>query len=109
LLESVIVNPPAGAPPDRLTVQVEVAPPLRLVGTHVIELRVTCDTREIAAVCEVPPRDAVTLAVWLVVLVPAVVVKVAVDVPAATVTEAGSVSDAMLLDSTTATPPVEAA
>jgi hypothetical protein len=109
LLESPIADPPEGAPPDRFTEQVDVPPPLRLVGTHVIELRVTWDIREIAEVCEAPPKDAVTLAVWLVVIVPAVAVKVAVDVPAATVTEAGTVIDVMLVDSATATPPLGAA
>ena len=56
-----------------------------------------------------PPKDAVTLAVWLVVIVPAVAVKVAVDVPAATMAEAGTVSDGLLLDSATGTPPLGAA
>jgi hypothetical protein len=41
LLESAIVDPPDGAPPDRFTEQVDVPPPLRLVGTQVNELRVT--------------------------------------------------------------------
>lgn len=41
LLESAMVDPPGGAPPDRFTEQVDVPPPLKLVGMHVIELRVT--------------------------------------------------------------------
>lgn len=45
----------------------------------------------------------------MVVIVPAVAVKIAVDVAAATMAEAGTVSDAVLLDSATGTPPPGAA
>jgi len=48
---------------------------------------------------------AVTTAVWLLVTVPAVAVKLAVLDPLATVTVPGTVSVATLLDSATVTPP----
>lgn len=50
-----------------------------------------------------------TVAVWLLVIVPAVAVKVAVVAPEATVTEAGTLTAALLLESDTTAPPVGAA
>jgi len=47
-------------------------------------------------------------AVWLLAINPAVAEKIAVVLPAATVTEAGTVNAAALLDSVTATPPAGA-
>jgi hypothetical protein len=52
---------------------------------------------------------AVTVAVWLAETVPLVALKVAVADPAATVTDAGTVSAAALLDSVTLAPPAGAA
>ncbi|MBI1791168.1 MAG: hypothetical protein HYR60_26870 [Acidobacteria bacterium] len=57
------------------------------------------------AVWEMPPAEAVTVALWVVAGVPAVAVKVALLAPEATVTEAGTVSAALLLDRLTAKPP----
>jgi hypothetical protein len=51
----------------------------------------------------------VTAAVWLVVILPTVALKVAEVLAAATVTDAGTVSAALLLESPTALPPVGAA
>jgi hypothetical protein len=51
---------------------------------------------------------AVTVAVWLLEIVPLVALKVAVADPAATVTVAGTVSAAALLDKATLAPPVGA-
>lgn len=64
---------------------------------------------EIEVVCELPLQDAVTTAVWLVAIVPAVAVKLANVAPDATFTEAGTLSDALLLETATATPPELAA
>ncbi len=50
-----------------------------------------------------------TVAFWLLGTVPAVAVKVLVVDPAATVTEAGTVNSALLLDSVTDAPPAGAA
>ena len=52
---------------------------------------------------------AVTVAVELLLTVPVVTLKVAVAAPAATVTEAGTVRTALLLDKVTSAPPVGAA
>lgn len=52
---------------------------------------------------------AVTVADPLLLIVPAVAVKVVVVAPAATVTEAGTVSNPLLLDSVIAAPPLGAA
>jgi hypothetical protein len=51
---------------------------------------------------------AVTVAVWLLAMDPAVAVNVLLLAPADTVTDAGTVSEALLLDSATATPPLGA-
>ena len=51
---------------------------------------------------------AVTIALWFVVKVPAVAVKVAAVAPAATVTDTGTVSAAILLDNEITAPPVGA-
>jgi hypothetical protein len=60
-------------------------------------------------VWEAPLRVAVMVAVWLVVMVPRLAVKVVEVVVAGTVTDAGTVSAALLLDSASALPPVGAA
>ena len=85
------------------------APELTLVG-----LQASADTRVEAArltvvVWEEPLRVAVMVAVWLVVMVPRLAVKVVEVPPAGTVTEAGTVSAVLLLESATALPPVGAA
>ena len=62
--------------------------------------------REIDAVRVLPFNVAVSVAVWSDAIVPAVAVKVAVVDPAATTTDPGTVSAAVLLDSVTVRPPV---
>lgn len=65
LLESDTTAPPAGAAPDNVTVHVEVALPLKLVGAQASEL-ITTDAgaaSEIEAVCEVLLYVAVAIAV----------------------------------------------
>ncbi len=90
------------------TVQVELPFESRLVGLQVRPVNVSGGTREIRAVCELPFRVAVTLAVWLLVTVPTVAMKVVVRPPAATVTEAGMIRAGLLADKITATPPLGA-
>jgi hypothetical protein len=110
LLVTVTIDPPAGAVWVSVTVHELTAVWPRLVG-----LQATPDTsagaiRLMVAVCEPLPRVAVTVAVWLLAIVPAAVaLKVAVVAPAATVTDAGTVSEVLLLASVTLDPPVGAA
>ena len=54
-------------------------------------------------------KVAVTVALWVVVKVPAVAVKLAEVAEAATVTEAGTVRAELLLDNVTVLPPLGAA
>ena len=99
-------TPPAGAAWVRVTVHTLVAPALRLVGLHVSPLSSTGATSVIVAVCVLPFSVAVMVAVWLLAIVPAVAVKVAVVLPDPTAAEAGTVNATALLDSVTVAPPV---
>jgi hypothetical protein len=103
LLNSVTVAPPVF---DTVTVQVALPPDARLAGLHVTPLSSTGATSEIVAVSVLPFSIAVMVAVRLLVIVPAVTVKVAVVLPDPTVSEAGTVSAAALLNSVTVAPPV---
>jgi hypothetical protein len=105
LLDSVTVAPPVF---DTVTVHVALAPEPRLVGLHVSPLSTTGATSEIVAVCVLPFSFAVTVAVWSLVIVPAVAMNVAVVLPDPTVTEAGTVNAAALLDKETTAPPAGA-
>ena len=109
LSDSVTVVPPVGADLLRVTVQVLEAPEASEVGAHATEESVTAAARPIVAVFDTLPSVAVTTADWSLVIVPAVSVKVPVVAAAATVTEAGVVSSALLSDSVTVVPPVGAA
>ena len=66
-------------------------------------------TRLRVALCELPLRMAVTVAVCVVVMVPRLAVKVAEVLLAGTVTDAGTVSAVLLLESPTVLPPEPAA
>ena len=103
LLDSVTVPPPVF---DSVTVQVLVPPVPRVAGVHDTELTTTAVASEIDAVRVLPFNAAVSVAVWSAAIVPAVAVKVAVVDPAATATDPGTVSAAVLLDSVTVPPPV---
>ena len=103
LLASVTEVPPAGAGCVIVTVQVLVALCPRLAG-----LQATPDTsagacRVIVAVWELAPSVAVTVALWLLSIEAAAV---AVNVPV--VTDAGTVSSALLLARVTEAPPAGA-
>jgi hypothetical protein len=93
---------------DTVAVQVALPPDPRLVGLHANPVTTTGAAREIVAVRVLPFNDAVRVAVWLLAMVPAVAVNVAVELPEATVTKAGMVNAAALLDKETAIPPVGA-
>ena len=103
-----LLDKPTVAPPvfDTVTVQVVLAPLPRLAGLQLSPVTVIADTSDTAAVWLLPFRDAVMVAVWSLVMVPAVDVKVAVVLPEPTATEAGVVSSAELSDRVTVAPPV---
>jgi hypothetical protein len=98
------VVPPTGAGAASVTVQSSV-PALFGSAVHAIDsepLPEPC--KSIEAVCDVPFHDAVTTAVCALDTVPALAMKLATLLPAATVTDDGTLSDAELLDTTTETP-----
>lgn len=111
LSETATDAPPEGAGPESFTVQVLLAPDAKVVGVQVSDETVTAAAavRLNEAVFEPPFKAAVTTAVVLAVTVPAVAVKVAEVVEAATLTEAGTVSIELLSESATAAPPEGAA
>jgi len=84
------------------------APELTLVGLQAREETSVGATRVKLAVLDAPFRVAVTVAGWVLVMVPAVAPKVVEALLAGTVTEAGTVSEMLLLESATAVPPLGA-
>jgi hypothetical protein len=111
LSERVTAEPPLGAAPDNVTVQVELALEATLVGEQASLLSVTAAGAVIvtAAVAVLPFSDAVIVTDWLLVTEPAVTVKVPVVAPAATVAEAGVVNAVLLSERVTVVPPLGAA
>jgi hypothetical protein len=110
LTESASDKPPLGAAAERVTVQLELAPETMLDGEHCTpEIVVPGVVTVTAALAELPLIDAVIVTAWLPVTVPAVTVKLAAVEPAATVTEPGTVNEALLAESATVPPPVGAA
>jgi hypothetical protein len=109
LLASVMLDPPAGAVWGSVTAHLLTAPCPRLAGTQATAETSTGASRLTLAVCELLPRVAVTIALWLLAMeADAVALKVAVVAPAATVTEGNTVSRPLLLTSVTLAPPVGA-
>jgi hypothetical protein len=107
-LDKVTTAPPEGALELRVTVPVELFPPLTLVGFRVSEESVTVPTGvTVSGACAVlDPRVAVTTAVVIVVTVCVLTVKDALVLPAATVTLDGTVAtDVFPLDRVTTAPP----
>ena len=94
-----------------MTVQVEEAPEVTVFGEQAkaVTVVVVCGETVTEAVAELPFNEAVSVTAVDAVTVPAVAVNVAVEAAAATVTEAGTVSAALLLDNATEDPPVGAA
>ena len=111
LLESVTVAPPEGAAAVRVTVPVELFPPLTLVGFRVSEESVTdvAGVMVSEACAELLPSVAVITAVVVVVTDVVVTVNVALVAPEATVTLLGTLAEPLLLDSETTAPPEGAA
>jgi hypothetical protein len=110
LLETVTLEPPVRAAWFSAIVHVETALWPRLVGLQVTPETRTGPRRLMLAVFEPPPRVVVIVAVWLLVIeAAAVALKFAVLAPAATRTDAGTVSKALLLEIVTLEPPVRAA
>ena len=109
LLESVTAAPLVPATLESVTVQVALPPGPRLLAEQESAVTVgVVNTRLTEAVFEPLFQVAVTVAVRPPKIVPAVAVKVALVVPAATVTDAGTVKYVVLLDNVTAAPLVPA-
>jgi hypothetical protein len=112
LLESVTVTPPEGTAAERVTVPVELFPPLTRVGLRVSEESVTPPLAGLMvseACWELLPSVAVITAVVVVVTDVVVTVKFALVDPAATVTLLGTLAEPLLLESETTDPPEGAA
>ena len=77
LLERAIANPSEGAPPDNVTMQLDVPGVFTVAGEQVKLLSWTAAARFMVAGRLWPFRAAVTVAVWLLLTVPEVAVKVA--------------------------------
>ena len=100
-------NPPVGAALVIVTVPVEAVPPVTAVGLNVSPERVGAVSAR-AAEALVPFTEAEMLAVAFAPTATVVTVKVAVVVPAATVTEAGTVAAALSDARLTVKPPTGA-
>jgi hypothetical protein len=109
LAETDTLMPPVGAGAERVRVQVEDAPASSVVVLHANADTSTGAIRLKVAVWEALLSVAVMVALWVVVRAPAVAVKVAELAPAATMTEAGTVSSALLSQRATTLPPDGAA
>lgn len=112
LLLKLTTVPPAGAAELRVTVPVELAPPVTLVGLRVSEESVTLPLAGlmVSEACrELLPSVAVMTAVVVVVTDVVVTVKFALVDPAATVTLLGTLAEELLLESDTTLPPDGAA
>ena len=91
-----------------ITVHAEVAPGLSTAGVQLSDDRAAGAVRPSENVREPPLRLAVRVALVSLETLAAVAVKFALVEPALTVTEAGTVAEALLLDSVTVPPPVGA-
>lgn len=98
--------PPVGAKPVKVTVPVEEVPPVTVAG--LIDTALRAAGLMVRFAVAVPFSVAVMVAVAAELTPPVVTVKLAVFDPAATVTFAGTVAAALLLERLTTTPPVGA-
>jgi hypothetical protein len=101
--------PPVGAAWFRVTVQELVPPELTLVGLQPRPVTIMGATKVKVVVCELLLELPVIVAVWVLVSVPTVAVKLAVVEPGGTVTEAGMVKAELLIARATLVPPAGAA
>ena len=108
LPETATSSPPEGAPLFSVTVQVVAAPDTTVAGEQLSVEGTTGATRLSEALAVVLLSVAVTTAVLSAVTFDTGAVKLVVDAPAATVTEAGVVTRALLSDRVTTVPPVGA-
>ena len=81
----------------------------RLVGLQAKAVTMVGATRVMVTLCEPVPSVAVTVADWLLAIVPVVALNVALVAAAATVTDAGTVNTVLVLVRVTTLPPVGAA
>ena len=109
LSDSVTTAPPAGAALVNVTVPVEEVPPVTLEGFKVTPESAAGSVIVSSAVLVTPPATALIVATVPVDTAVVVTVNVAVVAPALTVTLAGTVADALLLERATAVPPAGAA
>jgi len=108
LLDKLTDKPPAGAALPKVTVPIEEVPPSTAVGFTATDE--TTGGFTVNAAVWVPPLNVAEMVADAAVATGVVVtVKVAVVAPAATVTLAGTVAAALLLDKLTDRPPVGAA
>ena len=89
--------------------QLVLLPELTLVGLQATEETRVGAIRFIVVLWDEPVKVAVMVAVWFVVIVPTVALKVAEVLLVGTVTEAATGSAVLLLDSPTVLPPLGAA
>ena len=109
LLLRAMVAPPVGAGPLKVAVQAPVPGPVNEAGLQLRLVKVSGAFRVMLALALPPLAEAVSVPVASLAMVPAVAEKAAVEVPAATVTEAGAVSSALLEEMATERPPAGAA
>jgi hypothetical protein len=107
LLDRVTVTVAAAAFVN-ITVQVALWPAPNTIGAQLTDDSCAGAARFSVKVCELPLALAVTTAVWSVATEPTVAVKAAVVAPTGTITLAGTVALALLLESITTKPPVGA-
>jgi len=107
LLDSVITSPPVGATPLILTVPVDETPPFTLVGLRVSDVTIGAVTISTALLVDEPRTPVIVADCWLATGT-VLMVKVALALPAGTVTVAGTVVPDRLVESFTAMPPVDA-
>jgi hypothetical protein len=107
LLESETVEPPEGAAELRVTVPVELFPPVTLVGFKVTEETFTTGVPVTVrnACATLDPSVAVIADVWVPVMDVVVTVNEALVLPAATVTLPGTLAKLNWLESDTVAPP----
>src|ERR1019366_3373342 len=96
LLVKAITAPPVGAGPLKVALQALVPGPVKEAGLQMRLVKVTGAFSVMVALALSPLAEAVSVPVASLAMVPAVAEKVAVEVPAATVTEAGAISSALL-------------